>query len=76
LLLPILAYLVVLAINAPHIAVAKEHGPRPPGSGNSRLLAVMGADCGDYGQMSRMTIAQFILQPIDPTLPGADIAGG
>ena len=32
LLFPVLAYLVVLTVNASHIAVAKEHCPRPSGS--------------------------------------------
>ena len=50
LLFPVLTYLVVLTINASHIAVAEEDRPRPPGPGNSRLLAVMGADRRDYGE--------------------------
>ena len=50
LLSPVLAYLVVLTIDASHIAIAKENRPRPPGPGNSWLLTVMGADRRDYGE--------------------------
>jgi hypothetical protein len=49
LLFPVLAYLVVLTINASHIAIAQENRPRPSGPGNSRLLTVMSADRRDYG---------------------------
>ena len=61
LLFPVLAYLVVLTINAAHIAVAEENRPRPPGPGNSRLLTVMGADRRDYGETSGMAIGRFVL---------------
>ena len=58
---PVLAYLVVLTINASHIAVAEEDRPRPSGPGNSRLLTVMGADRRDYGEMPGMAIGRFFL---------------
>jgi len=40
----ILAYLVVLAIDTAHIAVAEENCPRPPASGKRRFLATVSAD--------------------------------
>ena len=50
LLFPVLAYLVVLTINASHIAIAKENRPRTSGPRNSWLLTLMSADRRDYGE--------------------------
>jgi hypothetical protein len=42
--LPVLAYLVVLAIGTPHIAIAKEHCARPAGARDSWFLPMVGAN--------------------------------
>jgi hypothetical protein len=42
LILPVLTYLVVLAVNTPHIAIAEEYRSRPTCSRNSRLFPMMG----------------------------------
>jgi hypothetical protein len=73
---PVLTYLIILTIDTSHIAVAEEDGPRPPGPGKGRLLAVMSARRRNYGQTPGMTIAQFILQSVDAALARADIARG
>jgi hypothetical protein len=49
LLLPVLAYLVVLAIDAPHVAVAEEHCARSLGSRYSGFLTMVSTDGGYYG---------------------------
>jgi hypothetical protein len=48
---PVLAYLVVLAINTPQITVTKEDRPRPIGPGDDRFLSVMYTSHRDYGPM-------------------------
>jgi len=70
---PILAYLVILAIDTPHIAIAEEYRPRPLTSRKSWLLTMVSANCSNYGQISRMAKPQFTFKPIDPTLAGADV---
>jgi len=47
---PVLAYLVVLTVNASHVAIAEENRPRPSGPRNSWLLAMMSTDRRDYGE--------------------------
>ena len=72
---PVLAYLVVLAINAAHIAVAEEDGPRPPAAGNNRFFTVVGAYRGDDGQTTGMTKAGLVIKSVDTAQVRADITG-
>jgi hypothetical protein len=76
LLLPVLAYLVVLAIDTPHVAVAEEHCARSLGSRYSGFLAVVSADRRHYRQIGRMAKTALVFQPIDAAFSGTDIAGG
>jgi len=46
--LPVLAYLMVLAINTAQVAVTKEYCPRPPAAGENRFLSVVVAERSDY----------------------------
>jgi hypothetical protein len=65
--------LVILAVATPHIAIAEEDSSRSSATRNGWLLAVMVADCRDYGQVSGVTKATLIFPAIDPTLPRANI---
>jgi hypothetical protein len=71
----VLAYLVILAIDTSHIAVAKEHCPRPATAGKSRFLTMVSTDRRDNGLASRVTKPPFPLQTIDPAFPRTYIAG-
>ncbi len=46
---PVLTYLVILAIDTPHIAIAKEYRPRSLTPRNDGFFPVVSADCSDYG---------------------------
>jgi len=70
---PVLTYLVILTIDTPHIAIAKEYRPRPFTSRKSWLFSMVSANCRHYREISRMAKPQFTFKPVDPTLPGADI---
>jgi pyridoxal biosynthesis lyase PdxS len=60
LVLWILADMIVLTVDASHVAIAKEDGSSSSGARNSWLLAVMVANCRDNGQVSRMAKPKFI----------------
>lgn len=45
----ILADAIVLAVNAPHVAIAEEDGSGASAARDNWLLAMVVASCGDYG---------------------------
>jgi hypothetical protein len=71
----VLAYLVILAVDTAHIAIAEEHCPRPATAGKHRLLSMMSTDRRDNWPATGMTEASLVLQTIDPALPRTDVAG-
>ncbi len=62
---PVLTYLVILAIDTPHITIAKEYRPRPLTPRKNRLLSVVSANGSDYRQVSRMAKPRFTFKSID-----------
>ena len=75
LFLVILAYLVILAINAAQVAIAKKNGARTPPPREGWLLPVMGTERSYYRQSAGMAEATLAFQPINTTFSGADVAG-
>ena len=72
--LPVLAYLVVLAVATAQIAVAEEYRPRPAATGQNRFLSMVVADRGYYGLTAGMAKAGLTIQAVNTALTGADIA--
>jgi len=75
LLFPVLAYLIILTIDTPHIAIAEEYCPRPPTSRKNWLLTVVSTDRRNYGQISRMAKPQLAFKAIDSAFPWANFTG-
>jgi hypothetical protein len=76
LLPPILAYLVVLAIDASHVAVAEEDRPRALAARDGGLLTMVSTNSRDYGQIAGMAKSALVIQTVDVAYPGTDVAGG
>ena len=71
--LRVLTNLIVLTVNACHVAIAKEDSSSSPGTRNGGLFAMMVADCTDYRQVTRVTKPVLVFQAVDITLPGTNI---
>ncbi|MGB5391616.1 MAG: hypothetical protein WBP10_15685, partial [Thermoanaerobaculia bacterium] len=65
---------VVLAEHASQIAVREEDGPRPPGSTQAALLAVMGKGTRDAGPATRLADRPLTGQSVDVTISRTDAA--
>lgn len=70
---PVLANLVVLAINTAHITVAKKDCTRPFSAGDWRFLTMMSTDRCHNGQSAGATKPQFTFNPVDTTNTGAKV---
>jgi hypothetical protein len=71
-----LADLVVLAIDAPEIAKAKEYIARAARPDQGRLFPEVRSIGGDYGKETRIARRHFVLQSIDITIARANPAFG
>jgi len=56
----VLADVIVLTVDASHVAIAKEDSSGSLDTRNSWLFAMMVANCRDYGQVSRMAKPKLI----------------
>jgi len=72
--LRVLTDLIVLAVNASHVAVAKEDSPGSSSTRNGWLFAMMVADCTDYRKVTGVTESPLVFQAVDMTVPGTNIA--
>jgi hypothetical protein len=73
-LLPILADLIILAIDTSQVTVTEEYRPRTPAAREDRLFSVVGTERSNYGLVSGMTEPKLTFKTIYTTRPGADIA--
>ena len=71
---PVLADLVVLAIDTAQITVSKKDGARTLFAGENRLLAVMVAVRGNNRQCPGIAVSHFTAEAINPAFSRADIA--
>jgi len=67
---PVVADLIILAIDTPHIAITEKYSPGAFAAGKDRFFAVVVADGRYQRQSCRMAESFFAFEPIDAALSG------